>query len=47
MYPTAGEPYCGGTVYLCTADKDGNMVSYIQSNYINFGYEKDNIRKFI
>lgn len=37
LYPTAGEPYCGGTVYLCTADKDGNMVSYIQSNYINFG----------
>lgn len=26
-----------GTVYLCTADKDGNMVSYIQSNYQDFG----------
>lgn len=26
-----------GTVYLCTADKDGNMVSYIQSNYMDFG----------
>lgn len=27
----------GGTVYLSTADKDGNMVSYIQSNYMGFG----------
>ncbi|MFW5913650.1 MAG: gamma-glutamyltransferase family protein, partial [Bacillota bacterium] len=25
-----------GTVYLATADKDGNMVSYIQSNYMGF-----------
>ena len=27
----------GGTVYLATADKWGNMVSYIQSNYSGFG----------
>ncbi len=27
----------GGTVYLATADCDGNMVSYIQSNYTGFG----------
>lgn len=27
----------GGTVYLATADEDGNMVSYIQSNYMGFG----------
>ncbi|NME35241.1 MULTISPECIES: gamma-glutamyltransferase [Fusobacterium] len=35
--PKYGDPSCGGTVYLCTADKDGNMVSYIQSNYMGFG----------
>ncbi|MFB9860802.1 gamma-glutamyltransferase family protein [Salinicoccus siamensis] len=27
----------GGTVYLATADGEGNMVSYIQSNYMGFG----------
>lgn len=27
----------GGTVYLCAADRDGMMVSYIQSNYMGFG----------
>lgn len=31
------DPYASGTIYLCTADKEGNMVSYIQSNYMEFG----------
>ena len=36
-FPEAGNPFTGGTVYLCTADGEGNMVSYIQSNYYHFG----------
>lgn len=37
LYPTAGDPSCGDTVYFCTADEAGNMVSFIQSNYMEFG----------
>lgn len=35
--PEPGKPNRSGTIYLCTADQEGNMVSYIQSNYWNFG----------
>lgn len=35
--PAPGELIRGGTVYLCTADADGMMVSLIQSNYMGFG----------
>ena len=35
--PQAGTPPPGGTVYLSTADGEGNMVSLIQSNYMGFG----------
>ena len=37
LLPEAGDPSCGGTIYLCTADPFGNMVSFIQSNYTTFG----------
>lgn len=31
------DPYHGGTVYVATADGEGRLVSYIQSNYMGFG----------
>ena len=34
---TEREPSDSDTVYLCTADADGMMVSFIQSNYMGFG----------
>ncbi|MCL2360224.1 MAG: gamma-glutamyltransferase family protein [Defluviitaleaceae bacterium] len=37
LEPAAFLPPKGGTVYLATADGDGNMVSFIQSNYMGFG----------
>jgi gamma-glutamyltranspeptidase/glutathione hydrolase len=37
LTPEPGDPLQGGTVYLCTADSDGMMVSMIQSNYMGFG----------
>ncbi|MBT2689098.1 gamma-glutamyltransferase family protein [Bacillus sp. ISL-47] len=37
MFPEPGDPLAGGTVYLAAADEDGNMISYIQSNFKGFG----------
>jgi len=35
--PAVTDLPAGGTVYLCAADGEGNMVSFIQSNYMGFG----------
>ncbi|ACL21883.1 Gamma-glutamyltransferase [Desulfitobacterium hafniense DCB-2] len=37
LLPEPGTPPKGGTVYLAAADDEGNMVSMIQSNYMDFG----------
>lgn len=37
LLPEPGIPAHSDTVYLCTADADGMMVSFIQSAYENFG----------
>lgn len=37
LEPEPGQPKGSGTIYLCTADGEGNMISYIQSNYMGFG----------
>jgi gamma-glutamyltranspeptidase/glutathione hydrolase len=36
-HKSCGAPSNSDTVYLCTADADGMMVSFIQSNYMGFG----------
>lgn len=37
LMPAPGQPPRSDTVYLTTADRQGNMVSFIQSNYTWFG----------
>ena len=37
ILPAPGDPLAGATIYLCTADAEGNMVSLIQSNFNGFG----------
>jgi gamma-glutamyltranspeptidase/glutathione hydrolase len=37
LMPEAGDPLGGNTCYLCTADSDGMMVSFILSTFSHFG----------
>ena len=37
LMPSAGDPRGSSTVYFAAADRDGMMVSFIQSNYRGFG----------
>ncbi len=37
ILPTCGKPTASGTVYMCAADGEGNMISFIQSNFRGFG----------
>ena len=37
LMPSPIDPNCGGTVYMCAADGEGNMISHIQSNFRGFG----------
>jgi gamma-glutamyltranspeptidase / glutathione hydrolase len=35
--PALGRPATGGTAFLCASDREGTLVSLIQSNYMGFG----------
>jgi gamma-glutamyltranspeptidase / glutathione hydrolase len=37
LMPESGNPLAGDTCYLCTADSDGMMVSFILSTFASFG----------